>query len=131
MKETSGEFRRPIRNAVLLAVGSELTTGETRDTNGGDLAMALSRAGVTVEWISALPDTLETVVAALARALEVADLVVTTGGLGPADVRVMGGDDVGRTILGLGGQDRPGQQDEDQYPGSVSLHGRLLRWVIQ
>jgi nicotinamide-nucleotide amidase len=83
MKETSGESRRPIRSAVLLAIGSELTTGETRDTNGGDLATALSRAGVTVEWISALPDTLETVVAALARALDVADLVVTTGGLGP------------------------------------------------
>jgi nicotinamide-nucleotide amidase len=74
---------RPIRNAVLLAVGSELTTGETRDTNGGDLARILSQAGVTVEWLSSLPDTLDTVVEALTRALEVADLVVTTGGLGP------------------------------------------------
>jgi nicotinamide-nucleotide amidase len=83
MNETREESRRPIRRAVVLAVGSELTTGETRDTNSGDLAAALSRAGVAVEWISALPDTLDTVVAAVARALEVADLVVTTGGLGP------------------------------------------------
>jgi nicotinamide-nucleotide amidase len=77
------DVTRPIRTAVLLAVGSELTTGETRDTNSGDLARILSEAGVTVEWISALPDVLGTVVAALERALEVVDLVVTTGGLGP------------------------------------------------
>jgi nicotinamide-nucleotide amidase len=74
---------RPIRNAVLLAVGSELTTGETRDTNSGDLARKLSQAGVTVAWISALPDELNTAVRAIEGALAVADLVVTTGGLGP------------------------------------------------
>jgi nicotinamide-nucleotide amidase len=68
---------------VLLAVGSELTTGETRDTNGGDLARSLSDAGVDVLWISALPDRLATVAAALRAALAAADLVVTTGGLGP------------------------------------------------
>lgn len=68
---------------MLLAVGSELTTGETRDTNSGDIARMLSQAGVTVEWTSDLPDVLETVVTALERALEVADVVVTTGGLGP------------------------------------------------
>jgi len=74
---------RPVRTAVLLAVGSELTTGETRDTNSGDLARDLSQAGVTVAWTSALPDVLPTVVAALQRALADADLVITTGGLGP------------------------------------------------
>ncbi len=68
---------------MLLAVGSELTTGETRDTNSGDLARILSQAGVTVAWTAALPDVLATVVATLRRALEDADLVVTTGGLGP------------------------------------------------
>ena len=74
---------RPIRTAVLLAVGSELTTGETRDTNSGDLARSLSLAGVDVAWATALPDRLGTVVDALCGALDVADLVVTTGGLGP------------------------------------------------
>jgi nicotinamide-nucleotide amidase len=74
---------RPVLRAVLLAVGSELTTGETRDTNSGDLARSLAAAGVEVAWISALPDTLTTVTAALHDALEAADLVVTTGGLGP------------------------------------------------
>jgi nicotinamide-nucleotide amidase len=74
---------RPLLSAVLLAVGSELTTGETRDTNSGDLARSLSGHGVEVAWISSLPDCLETVTAALTRALAAADLVVTTGGLGP------------------------------------------------
>ena len=50
---------RPIATAVLLAVGSELTTGETRDSNGGELAASLAAAGVTVRRITALPDDLD------------------------------------------------------------------------
>ena len=74
---------RPLRTAVLLAIGSELTVGETQDTNSGDLARSLAEAGVDVVWISALPDRLDTVSAALHGALAAADMVVTTGGLGP------------------------------------------------
>jgi nicotinamide-nucleotide amidase len=81
--ETSLPPARPLLKAVMLAVGSELTTGETRDTNSSEIAHSLSGAGVEVAWISALPDRLGTVVAALRGALEAADLVVTTGGLGP------------------------------------------------
>jgi nicotinamide-nucleotide amidase len=68
---------------VLLAVGSELTSGETRDTNTGELARFLAEAGVDVAWISALPDRLDIVTSAIAGALAAADLVITTGGLGP------------------------------------------------
>ena len=74
---------RPIRTAELLAVGSELTTGETRDTNGGELARSLSLQGVAVRRIVALPDDLALVTAAFVEALETVDLVVATGGLGP------------------------------------------------
>jgi len=74
---------RPIRTAELLAVGSELTTGETRDTNGGELARSLSLQGVAVRRIVALPDELALVTAAFAEALGAVDLVVATGGLGP------------------------------------------------
>jgi nicotinamide-nucleotide amidase len=74
---------RVIRTAVLLAVGSELTTGETRDTNGGELARALASSGVHVHRILALPDDLALVTAAFRDALSSVDLVVTTGGLGP------------------------------------------------
>ena len=74
---------RIIRTAVLLAVGSELTTGETRDTNGGELARALAGSGVHVHRILALPDDLALVTAAFGDALSSVDLVVATGGLGP------------------------------------------------
>jgi molybdenum cofactor synthesis domain-containing protein len=74
---------RPIRTAVLLSIGSELTVGDTRDTNSGELARTLAEAGVDVAWISALPDRLATVERALRDGLAAADLVVTTGGLGP------------------------------------------------
>jgi nicotinamide-nucleotide amidase len=74
---------RRVTRAELLAIGSELTAGETRDTNGGDLARELTALGVEVLRISDLPDDLERVVDALRNGLAEADLVVTTGGLGP------------------------------------------------
>ena len=74
---------RPITTAQILAVGTELTTGTTRDTNSGDLARGLTALGVRVLSSTALPDDLDLVTAAFASALETADLVVSTGGLGP------------------------------------------------
>ena len=79
----SAAFARPFHTAELLAVGSELTTGETRDTNGGELARELALRGVTVRRISALPDELVLVTDAFVEALAGVDLVVATGGLGP------------------------------------------------
>ncbi len=74
---------RIILQAELLAIGSELTVGETRDTNSGELAASLTAEGVGVLRMTALPDDLATVRAAFEAALERADLVVSTGGLGP------------------------------------------------
>jgi len=74
---------RPIVTAELVAIGTELTVGETTDTNSGDLARSLVAHGVTVLRVGNLPDDLEVVVDALGDALSRADLVVTTGGLGP------------------------------------------------
>jgi nicotinamide-nucleotide amidase len=75
--------RRRVLAAELLAIGSELTVGETTDTNSGELARSLVERGVTVTRIANLPDVLDVVVDALRSALDRADLVVTTGGLGP------------------------------------------------
>jgi competence/damage-inducible protein CinA-like protein len=74
---------RPILVAELLAIGTELTVGETLDTNSGELARSLVGHGVTVGQIANVPDDLGVVVDALRTALGRADLVVTTGGLGP------------------------------------------------
>ncbi|HEY8198413.1 MAG TPA: molybdopterin-binding protein, partial [Candidatus Limnocylindrales bacterium] len=74
---------RPITTAEILAVGSELLVGETRDTNSGDLARELTDLGVEVTGIALLPDRLDDVASAVAAAARRADLVVTSGGLGP------------------------------------------------
>ncbi|HYN70705.1 MAG TPA: molybdopterin-binding protein [Candidatus Eisenbacteria bacterium] len=69
--------------AELLSVGTELTIGETRDTNAGDLARELTARGVVVGRVTALPDDLATVQAAFADAMARSDIVISTGGLGP------------------------------------------------
>ena len=74
---------RRLETAELLAVGAELLVGETRDTNSGDLAIELTALGVEVARLSQLPDRLEVVTGALREALARADVVLTTGGLGP------------------------------------------------
>ena len=74
---------RPILSAEVLSVGSELTTGETRDTNAGDLARALTEAGVVVSRMTSLPDDEPSLRAAIEGVLGRSDLVVLTGGLGP------------------------------------------------
>lgn len=74
---------RRILTAELLSIGSELTVGETRDTNAGELARSLTEAGVVVGRLTAVPDRLETVAETFAAALTRVDLVVSTGGLGP------------------------------------------------
>jgi nicotinamide-nucleotide amidase len=74
---------RQLLTAEILSIGSELTVGDTRDTNGGDLARALALEGVSVGRITALPDRLDVVRGAFEAALERADLIVSTGGLGP------------------------------------------------
>ena len=74
---------RQILTAELLSIGTELTTGETRDTNSGDLALELTGLGIAVLRLVALPDDLDTVRDAFRDALARADLVASTGGLGP------------------------------------------------
>lgn len=76
-------LERPILTAVVLAIGSELTTGSTRDTNSGDLATELTAWGVEVDRLTALPDRLVIVREGFQAALARADLVISTGGLGP------------------------------------------------
>ncbi len=74
---------RRLLRAELLSIGTELTVGETRDTNAGELAASLTEAGVVVGRVTALPDRLEVVAEAFEAGLRRADLVVSTGGLGP------------------------------------------------
>jgi nicotinamide-nucleotide amidase len=81
--DAGDEANGRLLTAEILSIGSEITAGETRDTNASELARALVGAGVRVLRLQALPDELRTVRDGFAGALERADLVVSTGGLGP------------------------------------------------
>jgi nicotinamide-nucleotide amidase len=74
---------RRLLTAELLSIGTELTVGDTRDTNAGELARLLTAMGVRIVRLTALPDDLAAVSGAFASALDLVDLVVSTGGLGP------------------------------------------------
>ncbi|MBA2701293.1 MAG: competence/damage-inducible protein A [Chloroflexi bacterium] len=84
-----------ILTAELLSIGAELTVGDTRDTNAGELARSLTSLGVTVGRITAVPDRLDVVSEALRAGLTRADLVISTGGLGPTP------DDLTREAIAL------------------------------
>ena len=74
---------RRLLTAETLSIGTELTVGDTRDTNAGELAKAMTGIGLRVTRMTALPDDLATVSEAFRTAIERSDVVVSTGGLGP------------------------------------------------
>lgn len=69
--------------AALLSIGDEIVSGITVDTNSAFLAEALRAVGVEPVGGLAVADDEVSILRALERALEDAELVVTTGGLGP------------------------------------------------
>ena len=73
---------RPMR-AEIIAIGSELTSGQSLDTNSQWLSQQLSALGITVAFHTTLGDVLEDHLAVFRIACERADLVVMSGGLGP------------------------------------------------
>jgi molybdenum cofactor synthesis domain-containing protein len=76
----------------LLAVGRELLTGRTVDTNSAWIAARLTDAGALVARIAVVDDEPAAVAREIGAARERAALVVTTGGLGPTfDDRTLAG----------------------------------------
>jgi nicotinamide-nucleotide amidase len=69
--------------AAVVAVGDELLLGDTVNTNASWLGGELARVGVQVVHSAMVGDDLPRMVVALRRALEDADVVLVTGGLGP------------------------------------------------
>lgn len=69
--------------AIICLTGSELTRGETRDTNGSFLATELTMLGIHVEELRLLPDDERRLEEAFSELCERAELVIISGGLGP------------------------------------------------
>ena len=70
-------------DAEILAIGAELLLGETVDTNSAYLARRLAAAGVNLVRTGSVGDRVDQIAAAVNDALERADLLICTGGLGP------------------------------------------------
>jgi competence/damage-inducible protein CinA-like protein len=70
-------------NAEIIAIGSELLLGETIDTNSAYLAQQLAATGINLFRKTVVGDNQDRIAATIAEALDRADLVVCTGGLGP------------------------------------------------
>ena len=69
--------------AEIIAVGTELLLGNIVNTNARDIAQALSAVGVNVFWHTVVGDNPQRLKEALDVARKRADVIITTGGLGP------------------------------------------------
>ncbi len=69
--------------AEIIAIGTELLLGEIQDTNTKYLARELRDAGIDLYRATIIGDNAERIARAIQEALQRADIVITTGGLGP------------------------------------------------
>jgi len=67
----------------ILCVGSELLLGQIVDTNAAYIGTQLARYGISLRRKQTVGDNLERIVRAIRSALENADVLIITGGLGP------------------------------------------------
>lgn len=72
-----------IQKAAILSTGDELTTGRTLDTNANFIADKLVGVGLDVTTIIVVGDYPERIMWAWHAAMRQADLIISTGGLGP------------------------------------------------
>jgi nicotinamide-nucleotide amidase len=104
----------------LVTIGNELLLGFTVDTNGAEIARALSALGVEIVRRAAVPDRPDDIAEAVAEALRRTGAVLTTGGLGPTS------DDVSKkAIAALYGA--PLEFDEAVWSDIVARFARVQR----
>jgi competence/damage-inducible protein CinA-like protein len=80
-------------NAEIVAIGSELLLGQIVDTNSAWMAQRLTALGVDLFFKSVVGDNPGRMREVIQKALERADIVITSGGLGPTQ------DDLTREIV--------------------------------
>jgi nicotinamide-nucleotide amidase len=86
---------QPMKEAVVLAVGSELLTAHKLDTNSLFLTERLNEFGISIRYKAVIGDHESDLATAISDATQRADLVIVTGGLGPTD------DDVTRAAVAM------------------------------
>ena len=69
--------------AEIITIGDELLIGQVVDTNSAWMAQRLNEVGISLHQITSVHDDREHILTALEEAFSRADIVFTTGGLGP------------------------------------------------
>lgn len=69
--------------AEIITIGDEILYGQIVDTNSQWLSAELDKAGIRTNRKIAISDTREEILAALSESASRADIIITTGGLGP------------------------------------------------
>lgn len=82
-------------NAEIIAIGDEITSGQLLDTNSRWLSLRLEELGIRPLYHSTVGDELQPCADVFRQAIERADVVVASGGLGPT------ADDLTRDALAL------------------------------
>jgi nicotinamide-nucleotide amidase len=85
-------MQKPLLTVESLAIGDELLDGRLADGNSRDLADSLAPLGLVLSRVTAVGDDEGTIAEAVLEAAARADVVVTSGGLGPTsdDLTVQG-----------------------------------------
>jgi nicotinamide-nucleotide amidase len=73
----------PTMKAIIITIGDELLIGQVVDTNSTWIAQQLNTIGIDVYRRVAVGDVHEDILKALKEAEQSADIILTTGGLGP------------------------------------------------
>ena len=79
--------------AEIITIGDELLIGQVVDTNSAWMAERLNEQGIELFQITSVHDERAHIIAALDEAFSRAELVLTTGGLGPTK------DDITKQVL--------------------------------
>ena len=74
---------KKVYNTEILSVGTELLLGHVTNTDARDVSELLSRIGVNVRYHTVVGDNPERLRACVELAKSRADVIITTGGLGP------------------------------------------------
>lgn len=80
-------------NAEIVAIGSELLLGQIVDTNSAWMAQRLANLGVNLYYKTVVGDNPNRMLEVISQAMDRADLVITSGGLGPTQ------DDLTREVV--------------------------------
>ncbi|MCC6661591.1 MAG: CinA family nicotinamide mononucleotide deamidase-related protein [Phycisphaerales bacterium] len=112
----------PHARAAILSIGDELTLGQSVDTNSAWLSARLLDMGILVAEHGTVPDDAPSITAAIRRLAAGANLVISTGGLGPTT------DDLTRAGL-AGALGEPPEEDPaalDSIRAYLSAGGRAV-----